>query len=257
MGTVGAMGRARTLCWLAAAAALAEPCSSGMTREEALGIDPGAGTVHEAPPSWDPEAIVKRAAPLLAFKASGNGAGLDSWREGGDPCKDGWEGIICDEDDTKVIRVDLRGNSDGSPFRELTGDIKPFGELPLNYLGMAGTKVSGHLKDLREIRRLSSLNLAATLVEGEVKYLNVHSRLSYLALYETKVSGSLSDIGTLLDLQYLYLDETGVAGDVGELAELRLEGDDCLWLSTGDDVTGWPLHTSNGCFFDDASDHKC
>ena len=62
-----------------------------------------------------PEASARAADPphgkdkagLLGFKASGNGAGLESWTEKSDPCADAWAGVTCADDGHTVTELAL------------------------------------------------------------------------------------------------------------------------------------------------------
>eukprot|EP01045_Picozoa_sp_COSAG04_P008739 COSAG04_NODE_491_length_13463_cov_5.877432_10_plen_153_part_00 len=52
------------------------------------------------------------ASRLLAFKESGNGAGLESWAAGSEPCgagwnswSSGWRGVVCDAEGGSVERM--------------------------------------------------------------------------------------------------------------------------------------------------------
>jgi hypothetical protein len=72
----------------------------------------------------------------LAFKASGNGEGLGSWVEGGDPCVQ-WTGVTCGGGGTAVTALNLTHTA-------VSGDVGRLAAMTqLTTLQLAGTAVTG------------------------------------------------------------------------------------------------------------------
>lgn len=198
---------------------------------------------------------------LLAFKASGNGQGLDGWRDGGDPCGDGgqaWFFLICRDGVVTGMHVHLK---------ELTGDIGRLERLTqLTELSIGGTKVTGDVAQLTGLAKLTVLHVSHTGVSGDVGKLRALTQLTQLYTDYTGVTGDVGQLAALTQLTKLGLGSTGIDGDVSTLAALTqltelgmrntgVAGDvstlasltklTILGLqSTG--VTGCPLQLANG-----------
>ena len=225
-------------------------------------VDPCAGTCDTA----------CAANSLLAFKASGNGNGLDGWVSGGDPCADSWAGVCCGDGGweysqdswtcpvggaragASVTGLHLFGTS--GPFAGLTGNIgslAPLGEA-LVTLDLTLTAVTGDVGGVGGLAGLANLGLSGTAVSGDVSGLGSLSGLVALALGGTAVTGDVSGLGGLVRLADLGLYRTAVSGDVAGL--VGMAGLDYLDL-VGTAVKGWPLTTAGGCTFSDHNDWYC
>eukprot|EP01051_Picozoa_sp_SAG22_P015911 SAG22_NODE_2153_length_2923_cov_2.212819_1_plen_775_part_10 len=141
---------------------------------------------------------------LLAFKASGNGEGLESWVEDGDPCGGSWVGVTCGGGGGGVTSLDL-GNT------AVTGDVGPLQSLTqLTYLWLSSTTVTGDIKDLAGLTQLTELYLGSTAVTGDIKDLAGLTQLTALSLASTAVTGDIKDLAGLTQLTRLNLDYTAV-----------------------------------------------
>jgi hypothetical protein len=188
----------------------------------------------------DPAGCERDAAALLAFKASGNGEGLDTWIEGSDPCG-GWEGVTCGGSGavTQLSINGLLGNPSG-----LTGDVGQLAALTqLTRMVAYSTQISGDVGQLAALTQLTYLHLQSTQVSGDVGTLAALTRLTYLSVRNTAVTGDIMPLQALTQLRNLYLSTTQVSGDAGTLQGLTQLID--LWLYNTA-VTGCPLRLANG-----------
>jgi hypothetical protein len=168
---------------------------------------------------------------LLAFKASGNGAGLESWVEGGDPCDGSWIGVCCGPDGyDRPGDYDFLGRQSAPACPAAVGAVTG---LHLPGYKTAFSSLTGHLTMLAP--------LSGSLATLTLKY--------------TGVDGQLSDLAGMSGLRYLDLEHcAAVGGDVAALLGCDLRD----WLRLGSTgATGWPLRTASGCTFDSATDHVC
>jgi hypothetical protein len=241
------------------------------------------------PVRCDPACQAAQKPALLAFKASGNGNGLESWDPAaGNPCAGGWVGVTCDGDAGVVTRLELQGPYN-TVFHGLTGALGTLGGLVgLQFLDLAkqdgitgtlsdlasmvglthldlsgyeeGAVSGGDLSDLASMAGLTHLDLESCLhVTGDLGTLGGLVGLDYLSLaYCPAVTGDVGALGELVGLDTLFLASTmastAVTGDVGALAGCGLH--DYLGLQQTA-VTGYPLRTTGGCTFDDEWDHSC
>jgi hypothetical protein len=161
---------------------------------------------------------------LLAFRASGSGAGLGAWRPGHDPCAEAWPGVPCNGGAVNGITLVSEPS--------LTGDIGTLSTLPqLARLDLHGTKVSGGVAQLSDLPTLTYIDVSTTDVTGEVGALSTQPQLARLAVHGTKVSGGVGALAAVSTLAYL--DVSGTA------------------------VTGFPLTITDGCTFFDATHPHC
>ena len=159
--------------------------------------------------------------PLLAFKASGNGAGLDSWKDGGAPCRGtgNWSRVTCVG--RAVTSLDL------FEISGLTGDIAMLGGLTsLTRINMNGTAVGGDVGRLSGLSALTVVKLSGAAVTGDIQQLSALKCLDTLWLTDAKVSGRADALASLsTSLKDLRLDGckdvTGTVDGMGEMDQLE------------------------------------
>eukprot|EP01050_Picozoa_sp_SAG11_P015181 SAG11_NODE_1943_length_4020_cov_8.087733_2_plen_308_part_00 len=169
------------------------------------------------------------AAALLAFKESGNGENLETWRGATDPCAS-WAGVSCDTATRpiprRVIVLDpAMANTNSrhvhNMFAALTGDVATLsGCTSMRSLSLMNTAVSGDVGGLGSLTSLAVLQLGYTAVTGNVGDLGSLTSLTTLALGGTSVTGDVGDLGSLTSLTYLDLYHTAVSGDAAGLSLL-------------------------------------
>eukprot|EP01052_Picozoa_sp_SAG31_P012576 SAG31_NODE_739_length_12444_cov_14.976831_2_plen_932_part_00 len=133
---------------------------------------------------------------LLGFKASGNGIGLQSWVEGGDPCAGAWFGIEC-IGRNGVFGGDTRGASNVPVWMVTTLSLGPNRNVP--------SILTGDISPLTVLVRLTSLDLSGTSIRGPIP--DSLGRLTALTTLKlpSKIAGTIPDsLGRL----------TGLSGDL-------------------------------------------
>ena len=183
---------------------------------------------------------------FLAFKASGNGQGLESWINGTDPCGNSsgaqtWAGVTC------IDGVETRLNLQ---FTHITGDVAQLskGLSRLTHLDLRGTGVTGNIGPFGALTQLIVLELYGTGVTGDIASLKKLTQLTDLDVGGTGANGDVvhGDVGQLQDLTQLTtlgLGDTEVFGEAAQLKGLTHLADLVL---AGTNVTGCPLHLTNG-----------
>ena len=158
-------------------------------------ISAACGSKAAPPPQWNTNKWSAEGdkAALLAYKASGNGAGLESWMPEGEPCTGRWKGVVCEVGAVTTVELGtyLAWPTTNPDFNvDLTGD----------------------LAELAGLFRLVTLSLGDTAVAGELSSLSGLAELSTLAISRTVVTGNLSSLSGLPALSTLFLDGTAVTG---------------------------------------------
>ena len=122
------------------------------------------------------------------------GGGSVEWDPSTDPCGEGWDGITCDDDGDRVVKIGIGVASRG--------------------------EIRGDLASLAPLTQLNLLWLSSTRVSGDVSVLAPLTQLTVFACYHTSVSGDVGSFAPLTQLRYLRLGGTSVSGDVSGLAPL-------------------------------------
>jgi hypothetical protein len=219
---------------------------------------------------------------LLAFKASGNGAGLESWTMDGEPCAGGWAGVTCEDGAVTAVQLGkypqpYHGSINPAWDNDLTGGLaKLAGLVRLRMLILSYTVVAGDISSLSALADLWYLGLGSTAAAGDLSSLSTMTELTTLRLSLTAVAGDLSSLANLAALTTLYLENVAVTGDLSSLSAMVVLSTlglrstavvgDVSGLSTmsslstlyleGTAVTGWPLVTAGGKTFADEGDHS-
>ncbi|CAN6470233.1 unnamed protein product [Victoria cruziana] len=101
---------------------------------------------------------------LLQLKKSVQNAGaLSSWVDGGDPCADGWRGVVCFHGivtGLRLGRLGLAGTVDVESLQQLTG---------LRYVSFDGNDFSGMLPPFSRAGKLKAIFLQGNRFSGDIK----------------------------------------------------------------------------------------
>eukprot|EP01043_Picozoa_sp_COSAG02_P063454 COSAG02_NODE_9004_length_2363_cov_6.127539_1_plen_738_part_01 len=163
--------------------------------------------------------VIALAGALLAFKRSGNGLGLESWTDGGDPCLGGWAGVTCTRNGAML---DLRRTA-------VTGDLSSLAAMTgMTWLKLGDTAVTGDLRSLAAMTGMTTLSLDRTAVTGDLSSLAAMTGMTQLGLPGTAVTGDLSSLAAMTSMTVLRLVGTAVTGDLRSLAAMT--GMTQLWL---------------------------
>ncbi len=199
------------------------PCSHGVACTDPHDANPDPVCACQAPfgGALCNVNVIALAGALLAFKSSGNGLGLESWTDGGDPCSGGWEGVTCGNG----AQLDLDDFA-------VTGDLSSLAAMTsMTRLSLYRTAVTGDLSSLAAMTSMIKLHLRFTAVTGDLRSLAAMTSITELHLDETAVTGDLRSFAAMTSMTELYLAETA--------------------------VTGWPLQLANGCTFSSSQDRDC
>ena len=196
---------------------------------------------------------------LLAFKASGNGVGLESWVEGSDPCAAGWAWVCCSEGGWDyplpggsgiatcraprgsgvVTGLNLRGVVDYDPvIRHGAGtDMSCPSATPLRDL-VADVATLAPLA-----ATLQTLHVGSTVITGNVSALSTSAQLAYLNTQgDCIVRFDVSSCGNFAN------NKNRVFGDVASLRSMSSLA--ILDVAEHSSSTGtWPLVTDGGRTF--------
>lgn len=171
---------------------------------------------------------------------------LNTWT--GNDCCTNWYGVSCDPTISRVIGIDLRGESEDPVFEKagrsgyMTGSLSPSicsldrlstlvvadwkgisGEIPacitsisnLRILDLIGNRISGNIPaEIGKLKKLSVLNLADNLITGQIPPSIVKlERLMHLDLSNNRISGEIpADVGELKMMSRALLNRNKLTG---------------------------------------------
>ncbi len=185
---------------------------------------------------------------LVALYNSTDGANWvdnTNWLSG-DPCSPLWAGVICTENDTTVISLDLSANNLSGTIPQELGDLVSLdglflynnqmsGPIPpelgalvnLQYLYLYNNQLSDPIPpELGSLANLQNLYLYNNLLSGPIPpELGQLANLKFLYLYNNLLNGPIPpELGGLVSLQYLYIYNNLLSGpippELGDLANL-------------------------------------